>query len=320
MITRRITRSDEEWPGRVDELEQSVPPQQLFLQGRALATDGHAVAIVGSRRPTAAGIEVARRISGGLAEAGLAVVSGLAVGIDAAAHQAALDAGGYTVAVLGCGLDFDYPKRNVALRRRIAAKGTLVTEYEPGVAPQPANFPARNRIIAGLCEAVVFVEGSARSGGLITARLALDGNRHVFAVPGSVRNPLAAGPNELIRTGQAGLVTNVQQILEEIAPGLVWGDAAADAPLGRAALNQTEARILFFLDDAATTLDQMCDGLDLTFGEVAMALATLEVRNLVLKRRGGYSITDTGARVRRALPLDDDEHSEVGAATGGGQN
>lgn len=316
MTGRRVTRADAEWPRRIDELDGSPPPNELFLDGLRLATDGRAVAVVGSRRPTAAGVETARKIAGGLAEAGLPVVSGLAVGIDAAAHQAALDAGGYTVAVLGCGLGYDYPKRNAFLRRRIATKGTLVTEYEPSVPPRPANFPARNRIVAGLCEAVVFVEGSGRSGGLITARLALDGNRHVFAVPGSVRNPLAAGPNELIRTGQAALVTDAQQVLEDIAPGLVWGDAADSVPCGRPAVNETEARVLLFLDDAATTLDQMCDGLDLPFGQVAIALAALEVRNYVVKRRGGYSITDTGARVRRSLPLEDDER----VATGGAEN
>ncbi|HEX2059017.1 MAG TPA: DNA-processing protein DprA [Actinomycetota bacterium] len=306
MIGRRITHADAEWPKRVDELTGSIPPRQLFVDGARLETDGRAVAVVGSRRPTSAGVEVARAIARGLAEAGLPVVSGLAVGIDAAAHQAALDAGGYTVAVLGCGLDIDYPKRNASLRRRIAVKGTVVTEYEPGVLPQPANFPARNRLIAGLCEAVVFVEGSARSGGLITARLALDGNRSVFAVPGSVRNPLAAGPNELIRTGHAGLVTDVQQVLEDLAPSFVWGDRT-DPSSGRSAVNEVEARVLLFLDDAPTTLDEMCDGLGLSFGEVAMALAALEVRSFAVKRPGGYSITDGGARARRRLPVDDAE-------------
>jgi DNA processing protein len=250
---------------------------------------------------------MAGEIARGVAEAGLPVVSGLAIGIDAAAHAAALDAGGYTVAVLGCGLDVDYPKRNARLRRRISESGTLLTEHEDGDPPQPANFPARNRIIAGLCEAVVFVEGTDRSGGLITARCALDANRSVFAVPGSVRNPLAAGPNELIRTGNAALVTGVQQILEDIAPGLVWGDPKGRLPHGQPSVNPVEAALLGVLDDAPTTLDQMCAALGLSFGEVAMGLAALEVRNFVAKRFGGYSITQGGARARQALPLDEAE-------------
>lgn len=318
MNRRTITRTDAEWPVGLDRLGGAgLPPSRLFVEGAALATDGRAIAVVGSRRPTAAGLRIAGEIAGGLAQAGLPVVSGLAMGIDAAAHQAALDAGGYTVAVLGCGLDVDYPKRNSRLRQRIDGTGTVLTEYEAGVMPQPAHFPARNRIIAGLCEAVVFVEGSEHSGGLITARLALDANRHVFAVPGSVRNPLAQGPNELIRTGQAGLVTNVQHVLEEIAPGLVWGEPIGDQPaVGQPAVNPAEAAVLGFLDDAPTTLDEMCAGLSLSFGQVAIALAALEVRSFVVKRTGGYSVTEAGARARARLPVDDDERPLHGSSSG----
>lgn len=314
MSTRRVTSGDAEWPEGLGELAGAPPPQHLFVNGARLAPGGRAVAVVGSRRPTAAGLEITREIATGLAEAGLPVVSGLAIGVDAAAHEAALDAGGYTIAVLGCGLDVDYPKRNRVVRRRIEECGTLVTEYEPGTPPAPANFPARNRIIAGLSYAVVFVEGTERSGGIITARYAVDWNRHVFAVPGSVRNPLAAGPNELIRTGQAGLVTDVQQILEDIAPGLVWGEDDGDAaPVGHPMVNPTERSVLLFLDDAPTSLDQLCAGLHLSFGAVAIALAALEVRNLVVKRSSGYGVTEAGARMRRRLPLDEAEGQTAAA-------
>lgn len=307
MTRRTITRGGEEWPQKLDRLEVYASPRRLYAAGLPLRTAPAAIAVVGSRRPTAAGLEVAAEIARGAAEAGLAVVSGFAMGIDAAAHQAALDVGGYTIAVLGCGLDVDYPKRNGRLKRQIATSGTLVTEHEDGVMPQPAHFPERNRIIAGLSDAVVFVEGSERSGGLITARIALDENRHVFAVPGSVRNPLAKGPNELIRTGQSGVATCVEHVLEAVAPGLVWGDADGDPVFGQPLTNPVESAVLLFLDDAPTPLDRICTALGATFGEVAISLAALEVRNFVAKGRGGYTLTEAGARVRRRLPLDEAE-------------
>lgn len=307
MTPRRITRSDPEWPDRLNEPTVANPPLELFLEGRQLATDGMAVAVVGARRPTSTGLQVAAEFGRGLAEAGLPVVSGMAIGVDSAAHRAALDVGGYTVAVLGCGLDVDYPRRNARLKEAIRATGTVLSEHPSGTPPRAVHFPARNRIIAGLCEAVVFVEGAARSGGLITARYALDANRSVFAVPGSVRNPLAAGPNELIRTSQAGVATSVQHVLEDIAPGLVWGDHPYHERFGHPPANPTERALLSFLDDGPTTLDQMCDGLGLAFGEVAMGLAALEVRNFVVKRSGGYCVTDAGSRVRKQFAPDDEE-------------
>lgn len=312
MTTRTIGPGSPEWQDLLDEMPGESRPRRLFAAGTSLRTGPHAVAVVGSRRPTAAGLQIAGEIARGLAEAGLPVVSGLAMGIDAAAHHAALDAGGYTVGVLGCGLDVDYPRRNGRLKQRIAARGTLLSEYGPGVQPLPGYFPERNRIIAGLCCAVVFVEGSARSGGLITARCALDLNRHVFAVPGSTRNPLAAGPNELIRTSQAALVTNAQHVIEELAPGIVWGGPSGEGVvIGDPRVNPGEARMLLFLDDAPTTLERICTDLDLRLGEAAVILAALEVRNFVRKRPGGYSVTEAGARVRSRLPLDDEEQASV---------
>ena len=194
MNGRVVHPADPEWPPGLNELAVHQPPKELFVAGRALDAGPTTVAVVGTRRPTATGVDVARRISTGLAEAGYVVVSGLAVGIDAVAHRAALDAGGYTIAVLGCGLDVCYPARNARLREQVRERGTLVSEYPPGTMPWRRHFPERNRIIAGLVAGVVVVEGGEKSGALITARIALDANRSVFAILGSAETPWRPGP------------------------------------------------------------------------------------------------------------------------------
>ena len=179
------------------------PPPGLFLRGAAAETSllEPAVAIVGARACSAYGRQVARRLGRELAGAGLAVVSGLARGVDGEAHRGALEAGGTTIAVLGCGIDRDYPAAHRPLAREIAESGLLVSEYAPGVEPAPWRFPARNRIVAGLCAATVVVEARERSGALITADLALEEGREVFAVPGEITSALSAGSNALLRLG-----------------------------------------------------------------------------------------------------------------------
>jgi DNA processing protein len=260
------------------------------------------LAIVGARYPSAAGLDAAERFATGLTEAGFTIVSGLAVGIDAAAHRACLEAGGYTIAVLGCGMDVDYPARNNGLKRRIAEVGTIVTEYFPGTSPDAFRFPKRNRIVAGLARGVLYVEGGERSGGLITAHAALDFNRSVFAIPGSIRNPLAVGPNELIRTGQAALVTEVKHICDDLEPGLVWdGPPTLGVQQAPVALEDEEVSVLTFLDDKPVSAESICGGLGLKPGEVALALSRLEIRGFVARRRGGYEIAGAGARVRSSL-------------------
>nr|MBA2724788.1 DNA-protecting protein DprA [Actinomycetota bacterium] len=194
-----VDRTSDEWPPMLDELGPSQKVTRLHRLGLPLPTGAPAIAIVGTRRPTLAGIEIATLLSRGLAQAGFTIVSGLAVGIDAAAHAAALEAGGRTVAVLGCGLAQRYPRRNMKLRQEIEEKGTVLTEYDDDITPAPFNFPQRNRIVAGLSAGVVVVEGSIKSGALVTARLALEMNRSIYAVPGSLRNPMAQGPNHLIK-------------------------------------------------------------------------------------------------------------------------
>ena len=316
MNDRMITSRDEEWPTPLNELGCLEPIQKLYLRGLPLAVGDRTVAIVGARYPTAAGVEAARNLARGLAEAEFEIVSGLAVGIDAVAHKAALDAGGYTVAVLGCGLDVDYPRRNLSLKADIAERGTIVTEYPEGTPPNPGNFPRRNRIVAALAKGVIFVEGGLKSGGRITVTHALDANRYVFAVPGSLRNPMAAGPNEVIRSGNAALITEVQHVFEELEPSLVW-DGPPELGLDRRppALESGEAELLAFLDDTANSIDSICSALSLAPGEAALALARLEIRGFAYRRAGGYVISEAGARARRMLAQDHVAEGDPGGQT-----
>ena len=193
-------------------------PAVLFLRGDSGVLAAPQVAIVGSRRATPAGARIARRLAGELAAHGLVVTSGLAQGVDAEAHRGALEAGGRTVAVLGSSLDRVYPAAHRSLAERIAGQGALVSEFPFGTPPVPWNFPWRNRIISGLSLGVVVVEAAARSGSLVTARLAGDQGREVFAVPGSILNPLSSGCHRLLRDG-AKLVERVEDVLEELPAG-----------------------------------------------------------------------------------------------------
>ena len=298
---RQVGRKDAEWPAQLDELGPHLVPEKLYVSGRPLPTRDRTIAVVGTRRPTVAGVEMTEALAKGLAQAGFTVVSGLAMGIDAAAHRAALEAGGSTVAVVGCGLDVNYPQRNERLRRRIDELGTVVSEHSPGTRPLPHHFPLRNRIIAGLSDGVVVVEGGDKSGALITARMALDANRSVFAVPGSARNPWAWGPNELIRTSQAALVTSVEHVFQELAPGEVW-DGPCDPMQGQPPeLERDESAVLFALDDMSASIGRVAETASVSTGAAALALACLEVRGYALRRRAGYEITGAGARVRGLL-------------------
>lgn len=228
------------------------PPPQLYVRGEAGAEilSRPAVAVVGARSCSAYGRSVARSLGRDLAAAGLVVVSGMARGVDGEAHRGALDAAGQTVAVLGCGIDRDYPAAHAELARRIcAAGGLVVSEYEPGVEPSPWRFPARNRIIAGLCRATVVVEARERSGALITADFALEEGREVLAVPGEITSSLSAGSNALLRLG-ATPVTCAEDVLElfglERRPvEAVSLGAVAEALLGRLAERPLGADELF---------------------------------------------------------------------------
>ena len=193
------------------------PPQALFVNGELQTLSEWQLAIVGSRNPTTPGRETAHAFAQHLAEAGLVITSGMALGIDGAAHEGALDAGKATIAVMGNGLDRVYPARHRDLAHRIAEQGALVSEFAPGVKPLAQNFPRRNRIISGLSLGTLVVEAAQKSGSLITAYKALEQLREVFAVPGSIHNPLAKGCHQLIRQG-AKLVETSQDIIEELGP------------------------------------------------------------------------------------------------------
>ena len=215
------------WPRLLHRLPD--PPLALWVRGELPPPDAVAVAVVGSRRPTAYGLSRARRLAADLARCGAVVVSGGARGVDGAAHRAALEAGAGTVAVLGCGVDVDYPAEHAALFGAVAAAGAVVSELPPGTPPRPAHFPARNRLLAGWSVAVLVVEAAARSGTLITARLALELDRSVLAVPGPVTSELSAGTNALIREG-AVLVRDVDDVLAELPPGLVRSPPRDEGP------------------------------------------------------------------------------------------
>jgi DNA processing protein len=208
------------WNRRLDDLLASDRPREkLYARGDHLADAlaSPTVAIVGARACTSYGAHVARRLASDFAAAGVTVVSGLARGVDAEAHRGSLDANGRTVAVLGCGIDRDYPRAHAELARQIAATGAVVSEYQPGVEPAPWRFPARNRIIAALADVVVIVEARERSGALITVDLAMEIGRPIYAIPGETTSNLSQGTNQLIRQRHATLITSAADVLEDIA-------------------------------------------------------------------------------------------------------
>jgi DNA processing protein len=221
-----VGRDEPEYPRYLRETFD--PPPVLYVRGRMVADEGaRSVAVVGSRAATVQGRALARAMGRDLAAAGATIVSGLARGIDTAAHRGALDAGGRTVAVLGSGLDRLYPPENAALAATIADRGALVSEFPLGAVPYPANFPRRNRVIAGCSRAVVVVEAAEKSGALVTARAALEEGREVMAVPGHPSQPACAGCNQLIRDG-AALVRGALDVAEEV--GLALAVAPDPAP------------------------------------------------------------------------------------------
>ena len=191
------------------------PPILLYARGRVELLSGHNLAVVGSRRPSPYGMSVAQKLGRELVQTGLVVVSGMARGVDSLAHRGALDAGGNTIAVLGCGVDVVYPRENEKLAQRIVERGLIVSEFRLGSTAFPQNFPIRNRIISGVSLGVIVVEGAQYSGSLITARLALDQGREVFAVPGNIVSKQSWGPNLLIKQG-AKLVQEPTDVLEDL--------------------------------------------------------------------------------------------------------
>jgi DNA processing protein len=274
---RWLPRSDPAFPAALCSIFD--PPPGLFLRGTGDVSllDRPAVAIVGARACSAYGSHVARAFGRELAAAGLVVISGLARGVDGEAHRGALDGCGTTVAVLGCGVDRDYPAAHRELARRICEVGLVVSEYAPGVEPAPWRFPARNRIIAGLAHATVVIEARERSGALITADLALEEGREVYAVPGEITSAVSAGSNELLRQG-ATAATSAADVLE--AFGL------APATPAVADLSPTAGRVLDRIRDAPTSADELSRALGIDAATVAAALAELELHELLTETSG----------------------------------
>jgi DNA processing protein len=277
---RWLARSDDEFPSRLRCIHD--PPPGLFLRGggEAEVLTRPAVAVVGARSCTDYGAHVARRLARDLAKAGVVVVSGLARGVDGYAHRGALDSGAPTVAVLGCGIDRDYPRAHTLLAAQIAVAGLIVSEYPPGVAPAPWRFPARNRIVAGLALATVVVEARDRSGALITADLALEEGREVLAVPGEITSGLSLGTNALLRVG-ATPVTCAEDVLQAI--GIEPAPAMRDEPPPGA-----PGVVAAALEGGARTPDEVARTTGLSAEAVAAALVELELAGLVQVAAGVY--------------------------------
>jgi len=308
---RLLTLQDAEYPGRLKNIYD--PPCLLYVKGRLPAFDETvAVAVVGTRDCTPYGVACAEKLGYGLTQGGAVVVSGLAKGIDAAATRGALRSGGVTVGVVGNGLDVHYPYESRYLYEDVAAAGALISEYPPGTRPAGSHFPARNRIISGLCLATLIVEAPERSGALITAETAMEQGRDVFAVPGPIDAPKSIGCNQLIRDG-AGLVTDAWDILREYEarfPDKLRMDGAREVPrtLGYQArqktepkavppsfsashneLNLTDDQILLLRalsDEEPALVDDLIDQTGIPTRRVLSALTVLEIENLVRQHSG----------------------------------
>ena len=285
---RIVTLNDPDYPALL--LQIPDPPPLLYLKG-SLQKEAGCVAVVGSRNATSYGLQTARQLGAELAGLGITVVSGMARGIDTAAHRGALEAKGRTVAVLGSGLARVYPASNLELSERIACQGAVISEFAMSTDPEPHHFPMRNRIISGLCLGTVVVEASRKSGSLITARLAADQNREVFAVPGSIRSFKSTGTHTLIKQG-AKLIENTADILEEIQHRLQV--SAAEAPAAGAQpdpncdLTPDERRVLDALSPYPLHIDDLTRALGMQPAIVARALLQLELKGRVQQSAGKH--------------------------------
>jgi len=286
-----VPLADPRYPAAVRRLTD--PPLLLYMRGELLERDALAVAVVGTRRASIYGLAQASRLAGDLARAGFTVVSGMARGIDAAAHDAALRAGGRTVAVVGCGLMNLYPPDHEKLADRIAGSGALLSELPLRTKPAASNFPPRNRIIAALALGVLVVEAPRNSGALITARLAGEMGREVFAVPGDVNRPQSRGGHALIRDG-AKLVTCVEDIIEEFGPIEKGVRLSEETPpvtrLQAMMLNERERSVYDSLGLAPSDIDEVADRTGLTPANVGSILTMLEMRRLVRRLPGGQYV------------------------------
>ena len=270
-----LTLLDEDYPRLLKEIDQSPPV--IYIKGNLTPADEFAVAMVGTRRVTAYGQQVARDTSTYLAGHGLTIVSGLARGVDALAHQHALQAGGRTIAVLGCGVDVVYPPEHRRLAEAIVENGALISDYPLGTQPEGSNFPPRNRVISGLSLATIVVEAGERSGALITADFAVEQGRDVFAVPGNIFSPASRGTNRLIQKG-AFVMSSPQDVLDVLDLSQIedYKDARQVFPA-----DTTEAKILQVMDYEPMHIDEICNQTQLPIEKVSASLTLMELKGMI---------------------------------------
>jgi DNA processing protein len=277
-----LTWEDETYPQRLKEIDQ--PPPVLYIRGDYLPDDLFAVAIVGTRRVTAYGRQITEELAAYLAANGITVISGLARGVDAIAHQTALKAGGRTIGVLGSGVDKIYPPEHRGLAEKMMGSGAILSDYAPGTPPDASNFPPRNRIISGLSLAVVVIEAGETSGALITAEFAAEQGREVFAVPGSILAPQSKGTNKLIQNGALPLlsVNDLMQVLDLTRMG------KQKAARKAIPTDETEARLMHVLSEEPLHIDEIRNQSDLPIEKVSATLALMELKGMV-RQVGGMN-------------------------------
>jgi DNA processing protein len=286
-----ITLADETYPRLL--LEITDPPPLLYARGRVELLQRAGLAIVGSRNATLQGEANAQTLARALSEAGLTIVSGLALGIDAAAHRGGLAGPGSTIAVLGTGIDVVYPSRNAALAAEIAERGLLLSEFPLGTAPAGQNFPRRNRLISGLARGCLVVEAALASGSLITARAAADQGREVFAMPGSIHSPLAKGCHALIKSG-AKLVESAEDVLAELSGFRASGYASTTT---KEVISTPDSRLLAHMGHDPVDVDSLCSRAGMSAEQVSSELLRLELDGRVAALPGGlYQRLEKGER------------------------
>ena len=264
------------YPARLKEIHDFPPV--IYVRGEIPAKDEYCLAVVGTRNPSVYGRQLTEEIVSELAKNRITIVSGLAKGIDTIAHRSALNAGGRTIAVMGGGLDSVYPAENANLARQVIKNGAMISEYAAGTKPRPENFPRRNRIMSGLCLGVLVIEAGETSGSLITAHLAFEQDREVFAIPGSILSPASIGTNKLIMEGTARLVRNASDILEELNLTAITEHIEAKEIIPA---SDTEAVILKQLGAEPTHVDEICRAADLPISVVSGTLAMMELKGMV---------------------------------------
>jgi len=280
---KKISESDADYPEGLIHIHKA--PKEIFLKGTILPQDREAIAIVGTRRATEYGLKQADKIAFELALLGITIVSGMAKGIDTAAHNGALRAGGRTIAVLGSGHNYIYPKENIELYHRITKNGAVVSEYSSDVEPCRENFPMRNRIISGMSKGVVVIEAPKRSGALITANYALEQGREVFAVPGNIGRVESTGTNSLIKQG-ASLVESVSDIIDELRyvmdlSGMTVSTEGVTFEKPKPPMSSDEKKVFEILRETPRSIDEISDTTEIPSNKVSQILLNLELKKII---------------------------------------